>query len=128
MSEEREIKFRAWVESRKKMVYFNLFDTDGDYHIDEECCLEECPTMQHTGLKDKNGKEIYKGDILRHIINDNSTQTGLFVDMRVVFMGGAFCVERDTLNGKREFYLGGYYKESEVIGNIYENPELLEEK
>lgn len=68
--------------------------------------------MQFTGLKDKNGKEIYEGDILEYVERDWNKLKDLTVRCDVVFEDGAFKPSIDPEN-------------SEVIGNIYENPELL---
>ena len=81
---------------------------------------EEPILMQFTGLKDKNGKEIYEGDIVKN-------KSELY---KVKFACGAFGViniENDM--DASPFCSGGkwekWLKEIEVIGNIYENPELL---
>ena len=109
----REIKFRAWLPSIKKMTYnhpleellgWNLNITDSETPI----------WLQYTGLKDKNGKEIYEGDVL------NIYQYGHVVAEFAEGCYGAwdhygFSPFRSTLFG-----CGG-----EVIGNFYENPELM---
>lgn len=82
--------------------------------------IGEVPTIQCTGLKDKNGKLIYEGDIVRDI----STQTVY----KVSYKKCAFYLENKE-------YVGYFHELSqcfsisriEVIGNIYENPELLSE-
>lgn len=77
---------------------------------------------QFTGLTDKNGKRIFEGDVLR--ITD---RFGKFVDWRVKFRKGAFSVKHPDCNywcGIGEF--DGYTME--VIGNIRDNPELLEKE
>ncbi|MBG9837932.1 MULTISPECIES: YopX family protein [Bacillus cereus group] len=81
---------------------------------------ENVHLMQYTGLKDKNGKEIYEGDIIR---NDRGTI------LKVPFVDGAFYAEgTDALSKQYVFsVLSDFSSWSEVVGNIYENPELLEE-
>ena len=113
----REIKFRAWREG--KMVY----GTDDLYSLVNALKLMEMPSqmiwMQYTGLLDKNGKEIYEGDIVRH---SNSTggfiQGDFVVEMREGRWFPLVTVSSGTLNS--------YIPESfEIIGNIYENSDLL---
>lgn len=137
---DREIKFRVWDEEEKTMWrhenigYINFYDKviwlrhggflDMDYN--------PCTLMQYTGLKDKNGKEIYEGDIL---LLEKGTK-------RTVFnVPGGFAIESldDDLNkyGKEIFVPieglsdeqnASFIKSTKVIGNVYENPELLEER
>lgn len=123
----REINFRACYDNR--MWFVAKFDLWGD--PDQRTCdlapinpkyeelynilLNEVELMQYTGLKDKNGVEIYEGDIVRH-----ATDEGVY---KIIFEDGGFYVKNlfeydfQTIN---EYPL-------EVIGNIYENPELLKE-
>lgn len=68
--------------------------------------------VQYTGLRDKNGKEIYEGDIIRYHVEPT---TKIKV---VIFREGMFATDISSLKAVRLI--------SEVIGNIYENPELLE--
>ena len=110
----REIKFRAWDIEKKQMLHIHtLFLKNKD---------EICPPgilMQYTGLKDKNGKEIYEGDILQIRFFEYDPD-------EVVFIYACF-----ELYGKDGHYvcdLKQVYSVSEVVGNIYENPELLETK
>lgn len=143
----REIKFRAWEPDTKKMVdvfgvnpmvqkvylsHQQLFGTAGDdlllsYSPDEEYSYVRL--MQYTGLKDRNGVEIYEGDIIKAKRDD-----GLY-DIGEVVHGskGAFCLHLPKVATGIKTPLLNYIHgmmfaehDFKVIGNIYENPELLE--
>jgi uncharacterized phage protein (TIGR01671 family) len=131
----REIKFRAWCKPENKMYYldninrvfvlsndlsWDLGDASYEWEVDG---AKYHPTikekndvlMQYTGLKDKNGKEIYENDILKaHGIvkwNDKEYRWSA-IDL--------------SWNDKREWHDLDYLTSPfEIIGNIYENPELL---
>ena len=120
-SKGREIKFRAW--DKRKMwadhyimkrgsewaIKYKIGDSH-DYHP-----RKNLKVMQYTGLKDKNGKEIYEGDILAggwQVVWHNA---GFYLHMPRLFNDTLYLPMDDKL-------------ESEVIGNIYENKELLEEE
>lgn len=112
----REIKFRAWHEKLERMIYDigvedEWTDENGKVWSDMKGNL-----MQFTGLKDKNGKEIYEGDIVR---------TSLYgqIDCEVVFMKSGFYLLLDTGIGTNLYPMTDVMME--IIGNIYENPELL---
>jgi uncharacterized phage protein (TIGR01671 family) len=145
----RDIKFRAWDTNGGKMwtvssIDFNntddhaarygyylgdtfrSFDIEGNTLFGSTC---DCKIMQYTGLKDKHGKEIYEGDILRyddvcsdsHILNTGEWVKGVvkWINDRAQFM------PQDIKRNHK----GGHYVahwdfmiDIEVIGNIYENP------
>jgi len=119
----REFKFRAWSAPQQLMKYFGFGSVDGNfiygnYNDDTSIDLEDdgVAVMQFTGLKDKNGKEIYEGDMLRFLIDDQ-TEDGV-----VRFSAGGFWTSQ--LEGHAEELLSEELEELEglVIGNIHENP------
>ena len=81
--------------------------------------LDKFVLMQYTGLKDKKGKEIYEGDILK-LESWVGTQ-------QVAFIEGAFCLADKDGNyvGDIHYIHHAGIMQSEIIGNIYENPELI---
>ena len=104
----RPIKFRAWLNMQEEMLYANIFGAG------ELFAGRDCQIMQYTGLKDKNGKEIYEGDIVNI--------DGLIVP--VIWYAGAWMVEYFTIPTKS--YLSHFDElDVEIIGNKYENTELL---
>ena len=109
----REIKFRYWSEDTKEMVYGKK--AFGILNEIIQLNLIVANTMQYTGLKDKNGKEIYARDIIE--------KGGLRFE--VLFDNGSFIIMREKR--KHMDYLLGNASSAEVIGNVWENPELLEE-
>lgn len=119
----REIKFRAWDIEMKQMIDWDeiqeQWENEG-YHSAILSADHYIP-MQFTGLKDKNGKEIYKGDVVSWGDGWNNYKSS------IVFENGAFRESRfkNTLEEICHYWDNGKYIECEVIGNIYENPELL---
>lgn len=138
----REIKYKAWDKKNKKWT-LPLVVTSGritliepyEYRKDTKGELVDVEVVEYTGLKDKNGKEIWEGDILEHTNDDIlSTNCGIKKIGRIYFENGAFLLEVDVIpwrknpKGKMGVFLCQYNKNSEVIGNIYENSELLKEQ
>ena len=123
----REIKFRAWDKKTKTMsIGFTLREIESDFGhqitTPDFFVVDECEIQQFTGLQDKNGKDIYEGDALRQKRRDNCFGKGEQED--IVVIGSPEWYELSNLeSGGPE---GDYpIIEQEVIGNIYENPELL---
>ena len=106
----RAIKFRAWDKEKKEMIYFGLFDTDEGYHIQTQTMLEELPIMQYTGLKDKNRKEIYEGDIVM------DTELGNYKMVVDAVWVARKIIDMDKCNNT----MGGVI----IVGNTYETPEV----
>jgi uncharacterized phage protein (TIGR01671 family) len=80
--------------------------------------------MQYTGLKDKNGKEIYEGDIVRWWFRSTNPYD---IVSEIVFKDGVFGISAfETQHGILNRGAGHLIEIEEVLGNIYENPELLD--
>ena len=114
----REIKFRSFLKSNGEMLY-DFTQLSNNVNTDEELRV----LMQYTGLKDKNGTEIYEGDIL----STDLSRPYLIVEFR----NGAFMLQCQD-SGKSYYDYFGTYGENlefveyhEVIGNIYEHPQLI---
>ena len=115
-------KFRAYDEETETMFDVLGFDLDDNeiWSYDQSYELNKCKIMQSTGLKDRNSVEIYEGDIIewRYVIThvDSSQQGNLGMSI-------GFYAQRDDFESYHMLDVGDEY---EVLGNIYENPELLE--
>ena len=120
----REIKFRAWDNVNNQMLdvqelnfedcFYGGYTTVRTTMYSDYFDIREMPIMQYTGLHDKNGKEIYEGDILK----------GTFYGFPIPEYDYVFQIYWDE---KEKGFMASYFEpsECEVIGNIYNNPELL---
>ncbi len=126
----KETKFRAWDKVFKKMLYLDgfrflgketieLFITgEKEYPIEN---INDIELLQFTNLKDKNGKEIFDGYIVEFEYKGKEKQKG-----ETIFIGGSFKIKSEK--GIYYLFCKEIMKNVEVIGNIYDNPKLLEDK
>lgn len=120
----RELKFRVWngYLTKEYKAYDRCYITMNGpyleikpYRYDNDCAVE-----QYTGLKDKNGKEIYEGDIVDY--NDDGECMGV-----VEYDAPNFILNDERFENLGKLFLKGA-PHQRVIGNIHENPELLDKK
>lgn len=144
----REIKFRAWDDRSKKMWEPDFIRNDGKpvllAAVTGKANVYDDPIMQYTGLKDKNGREIYEGDVLGGIYSEQGEgKTRTTVRGVVTFRGGSFDVDFQISRRSISEIGGGgdirwrcsgswnipdsYHQIADIqnIGNVHENPELL---
>ena len=125
----REIKYKAWDLKNKKWLnlWQILFSEDGEAKAvkdinGERFGLNQVELLECTGLRDKNGKEIYEGDILK--IDDIEDDSIFFVS----FDDGCFVADYswEEKLPKPTLVQAMYpFSDFKIVGNIYENPELL---
>jgi len=151
----REIKFRAWDIYKKQMypvktISYEYDDSIGNkdfewcvqygtdetpmpnelgnkmvWHIYRDGSGKTCELMQYIGLKDKNGKNIYEGDIVKYKILKVQAHPVIFADVSRGYNTPEFKIDCGSIHGN---LLTKHSIESwgiEVIGNIYKNPDLL---
>lgn len=125
----REIKFRAWEPQSKMMspvthIDFITGELDCEHNSGEPKSIEHFELMQFTGLLDKNGKDIYEGDIIE--FRTYSTRKGKPLRVSVSIEDGLLLPFYDpcyTEDEQGDWFQGD--SPFEVVGNIHENPELL---
>lgn len=121
------LRFRAWLKEDKEMVdveEMHFYNGELDFIGDGITWMRksnDCVLMQSTGLKDKNGKEIFEGDAVKMAKDVYSEPTYYEV---VRHRGGAYRLESKRYGC--ELWLR--HTDCEIAGNIWENPELLEVK
>lgn len=131
-------KFRAWDSVEKKFVE-HFFITDNglicdmekptsDYNSPIPIEKSELILMQSTGLVDKNGKEIFEGDVIAIEVDDTETPINARVSQNSKIGVLMFHVFEDNEDVPMVELLEDNSVAFEIIGNVYENPELLEEE
>lgn len=152
----REIKFRAWDKKNKEMLvpdgngYFSsenhlcfVIDGNGEpIYLDDLDTPEDIVFMQYTGLKDKHNEEIYEGDIVQNCMYNSLNGNLEIINHYIVIFDfgsfslkkifGSFSLKKITKTKRDSVCAFGRIKEGkcaeeEIIGNKYDNPELLEE-
>ena len=145
----REHKFRAWIDNEMvelPLTALQYFDFEGSYalsfvvdgyaefwahehyggSIKERC--KNAPIMEFTGRQDKNGKDIFESDIVRTTFYNHAASSTIFLQ-EVVFEYGSFNAKSKEINIEDSRCNVPLYwcNIIEVVGNKYENPELLEQ-
>lgn len=150
---KRDIKFRAWDKDSKQMDLVVRLEVDDFGHIDTAegygDVYHNFELMEYTGMKDKNGREIYEGDIVKYHLtrvygehydpitlgyvgSDWSVDADIFGKVSIWPSNGVMMTQ--IITSDADMFCRAYpvprrwhvNQECEIIGNIYENPELLE--
>lgn len=125
-------RYRAWLKKKQKMD--NEIDhiswLEGELYcigdgITYMVLAEDLVLMQSTGLKDKNGKEIFEGDVVRQVRTQPTTENEVIIGV-VTMLEGAWLIMNDCEQLASDLW--SETDENEIIGNIYENKDILEDK
>lgn len=119
----RKIKFRAYIRDEGRLLNVNLIDFDDEYvrvwdeyyEDEEEWSLKDCELIQYTGLDDVYGVHIYEGDVVEFEVGF------ILVKAEVMYSRSQFIVNMNSIMSRS---LGAH--SVKVIGNKFQNPELLE--
>ena len=148
----REIKFRAWHKEKKiisevlgiDILHKEIFFSNGDVDYCEISDFKYIELMQYTGMKDVTEKEIYEGDVVKLIHTGIEISADRLEDLKrfvgiIKYENGIFKIvktEKSLIESKyfemeqkkvSEIFIYSKLYDLEVVGNIYENPELLGE-
>lgn len=126
-------KFRAWDTTNKEMFKdtFAITESGQVVVVEQEsvAChpdyvfVDHLVIMQSTGLFDKNSQEIFEGDVVRQVRTQPTTENEVIIGV-VTMLEGAWLIMND--NEQLASYLWSEIDENEIIGNIYENKDILE--
>lgn len=128
----REIKFRAWDKELEEWTNYSINNINGNvigfynketgfWESDREG--ERFTLCQYTGLKDKNDREIYEGDIVRAVVFSKWIGVAKYSDKNQAFVFE--CIDKNYRGNI--VFMSQFDQGFKILGNIYENPEMLEE-